>query len=54
MSKNEEAGVPRRQRGAALERIRNKKMARSASDYVRGSPTRFYEWLSKEAGAIPQ
>lgn len=54
MSRNENAPVSPRQRGAVLERIRNKKMAGSASDYVRGSPTKFYEWLSKEAGAIPQ
>ena len=29
-------------------------MARSALDYVRGSPTKFYEWLEKDSAAIPQ
>jgi uncharacterized protein (DUF2252 family) len=29
-------------------------MARSALDYVRGSPTQFYEWLEKESAAVPQ
>jgi uncharacterized protein (DUF2252 family) len=29
-------------------------MARSALDYVRGSPTQFYEWLEKGSAAIPQ
>jgi uncharacterized protein (DUF2252 family) len=53
LSKVADAGVAPRQRGAALELIRNKKMARSAFDYVRVSPTKFYEWLSKEPAAIP-
>jgi uncharacterized protein (DUF2252 family) len=29
-------------------------MARSALDYVRGSRTRFYEWLEKGSAAVPQ
>ncbi|HEY1781053.1 MAG TPA: DUF2252 family protein [Roseiarcus sp.] len=29
-------------------------MARSESDYVRGSPTKFYEWVEKCSAAIPQ
>jgi uncharacterized protein (DUF2252 family) len=29
-------------------------MARSALDYVRGSPTHFYEWLEKGSAAVPQ
>jgi uncharacterized protein (DUF2252 family) len=51
MSKVADAGVAPRQRAPALKLIRNKKMARSAFDYVRGGPT--YEWLSKEPAAIP-
>jgi len=54
MSKITDAGVSSRERGPALERIRNEKMARSAFDYVRGSPTKFYEWLSKESEALPE
>ena len=37
-----------------LESLRNQKMARSALDYVRGSPMQFYEWLEKGSAAIPQ
>jgi uncharacterized protein (DUF2252 family) len=48
------APVSPRQRGPALEGLRNQKMARSALDYVRGSPTQFYEWLEKCSAAIPQ
>jgi uncharacterized protein (DUF2252 family) len=41
-------------RAHALEEARNQKMARSASEYVRGSATRFYEWLSNmKPGAAP-
>ncbi len=53
MSKANDAGVPPGQRGPALERIRDKKMARSAFDYVRGSPAKFYEWLNTESEALP-
>ena len=53
MSKVADAGVAPRQRAPALKLIQNKKMARSAFDYVRGGPTKFYEWLSKEPAAIP-
>jgi uncharacterized protein (DUF2252 family) len=42
-------------RPAALLRIRNLKMARSAHAYVRGSTEKFYEWLgSAEGRAAPQ
>ena len=51
MSKVADAG---RQRAIALEPIRNKKMARSAFDYVRGSPSKFYDWLSKESAGVPE
>jgi uncharacterized protein (DUF2252 family) len=54
MPKAADAPVPPRQRGRALENLRNQKMARSALDYVRGSPTQFYEWLEKESAAVPQ
>ncbi len=54
MPKVNDTGVPPRRRKPALERIRCKKMARSAFDYVRGSPTRFYEWLSEESEALPR
>jgi uncharacterized protein (DUF2252 family) len=49
-----DAPVSPRQRGPALESLRNQKMARSALDYVRGSPMQFYEWLEKGSAAIPQ
>jgi uncharacterized protein (DUF2252 family) len=49
-----DASVSPRQRGPALENLRNQKMARSALDYVRGSPTQFYQWLDKRSAAIPQ
>ena len=44
--------IPRRpdDRQAILLRRRNLKMARSAQAYVRGSTTRFYEWLASEEG----
>jgi hypothetical protein len=32
------------ERDAVLERIRNRKMARSAHRYVRGNTAQFYEW----------
>src|SRR5882757_3214483 len=54
MPKAADAPVSPRQRGPALESLRNQKMARSALDYVRGSPTQFYEWLEKGSAAIPQ
>jgi uncharacterized protein (DUF2252 family) len=41
-------------RSRKLARLRNVKMARSAHAYVRGSTTRFYEWLnSAHATALP-
>ena len=46
--------VSPRRRAAALERIRDRKMARSAFDYVRGNPAKFYEWLGGGAPAIPK
>ena len=54
MPKAADAPVSPRQRGPALENLRNQKMARSALDYVRGSPMQFYEWLEKGSAAIPQ
>ena len=54
MPQVKDARVLPRQRGPALESMRNQKMARSAFDYVRGSPTKFYEWLEKDSAAIPQ
>lgn len=54
MPKAADAPISPRQRGPALENLRNQKMARSALDYVRGSPTKFYEWLEKCSAAIPQ
>jgi uncharacterized protein (DUF2252 family) len=54
MPKAADAPVSPRQRGPALESLRNQKMARSALDYVRGSPTQFYGWLEKGSAAIPQ
>jgi uncharacterized protein (DUF2252 family) len=50
----EETRVSPRRRGPVLESLRNQKMARSALVYVRGSPTKFYEWLEKDSAAIPQ
>ena len=37
----------------ALRRRRELKMARDAHAYVRGSTTRFYEWLGTEGHAVP-
>ena len=54
MPKGADAQVSPRRRGPALEGLRNQKMSRSALDYVRGSPTKFYEWLEKDSAAIPQ
>jgi uncharacterized protein (DUF2252 family) len=50
----EQTRVSPRRRGPVLESLRNQKMARSALEYVRGSPTKFYEWLEKDSAAIPQ
>jgi uncharacterized protein (DUF2252 family) len=42
-------------RARKLEKARDKKMARSASDFVRGSTDRFYDWLSSaKKGAVPE
>jgi uncharacterized protein (DUF2252 family) len=41
------------QRTKVLVRTRNLKMARSAHAYVRGSTTKFYEWLETRGGALP-
>jgi uncharacterized protein (DUF2252 family) len=41
------------QRGEILIRQRNLKMARSAHAYVRGSTTKFYEWLEGSKGKLP-
>jgi uncharacterized protein (DUF2252 family) len=40
-------------RGEILIRQRNLKMARSAHAYVRGSTTKFYEWLEGSKGKLP-
>src|SRR5580698_7227126 len=36
-----------------LRATRNLKMARSAHAYVRGSTTKFYEWLEESTGKVP-
>jgi uncharacterized protein (DUF2252 family) len=41
------------QRTNVLVRTRNLKMARSAHAYVRGSTTKFYEWLETSGGTLP-
>jgi uncharacterized protein (DUF2252 family) len=41
------------QRTNVLLRTRNLKMARSAHAYVRGSTTKFYEWLETSGGTLP-
>ena len=41
------------QRSSHLTDARNLKMARSSHAYVRGSTTRFYEWLSTSAAKVP-
>src|ERR1700760_2097796 len=41
------------QRAETLNQTRRLKMARSAHAYVRGSTSRFYEWLDQRAGDIP-
>ena len=47
--------VPPNHRANALEEARTQKMARSASDYVRGSTGRFYHWLANmKRGAVPE
>lgn len=40
-------------RDEVLIRARNLKMARSAHAYVRGSTTKFYEWLKAGQGTLP-
>jgi uncharacterized protein (DUF2252 family) len=46
---------PPRFRIDALEKARDQKMARSACDYIRGSPEKFYRWLAEvKKGAIPE
>jgi uncharacterized protein (DUF2252 family) len=42
-----------KQRAEFLVRRRNLKMARSAHAYVRGSTTKFYEWLEESTGKVP-
>ena len=43
-----------KQRGLALIKTRNLKMARSAHAYVRGSTAKFYEWLEGSSGRVPE
>ncbi len=51
----QQATVKPSERQAALAAERNRKMAASAHAYVRGSTTRFYEWLEASSGAaLPQ
>ena len=42
------------ERASKLTEVRNLKMARSAHAYVRGSTTKFYEWLETAPGSIPE
>jgi uncharacterized protein (DUF2252 family) len=51
MSRHNGRGVPPEGRQAALIARRNLKMAASAHAYVRGSTTRFYEWLEASGEA---
>ncbi len=51
-SKGRDAPRPS-ERGPILTRTRNLKMARSAHAYVRGSTTKFYEWLEASGGKLP-
>jgi uncharacterized protein (DUF2252 family) len=41
------------QRADHLRATRNLKMARSAHAYVRGSTTKFYEWLEASPAGVP-
>lgn len=45
--------TPPDQRQAVLSQRRNLKMAESAHAYVRGSTVKFYEWLEKSSGKVP-
>jgi uncharacterized protein (DUF2252 family) len=52
--KPKEAFALPKNRGAALLKARNQKMARSAHAYVRGNTLRFYEWLAgRRDGSLP-
>jgi uncharacterized protein (DUF2252 family) len=42
------------ERAAILRDAQRRKMTRSAHAYVRGSTQKFYEWLERSAGKIPQ
>jgi uncharacterized protein (DUF2252 family) len=42
-----------KERTEILDRQRNLKMARSSHAYVRGSTTKFYEWLGESKGKLP-
>jgi uncharacterized protein (DUF2252 family) len=54
MPKTNKAILPNH-RASALEEARAQKMARSASEYVRGSTGRFYQWLANmKRGALPE
>ena len=41
-------------RQQVLTQTRNLKMARSAHAYVRGSTVKFYEWLERSRGKLPE
>jgi uncharacterized protein (DUF2252 family) len=45
--------IPPEQRADHLRATRNLKMARSAHAYVRGSTTKFYEWLELSPAGVP-
>lgn len=53
-AKNHGLAVSPADRMANLVAERNRKMAASAHAYVRGSTTRFYEWLERSSAALPE
>lgn len=54
MHASQERGVSPHERTERLREARNRKMARSAHAYVRGSTTKFYEWLDTRAAKVAQ
>ena len=52
--KNNERALVLEERAQRLSLRRNLKMARSAHAYVRGSTTKFYEWLDACRGHVPE
>lgn len=50
-----EGSVPPRSRASALAKARDKKLAKSSADYVRGTTVRFYDWLAGlKLGTLPE